>query len=380
MPLQIRRGTDAERLAMTQPLAQGELLYVTNDQRLYIGNGAALGGIQITGYTNEDAQDAAAQLFSNGSHTGITFTYNDASASISAVLDLSNFAGTIRADAFKGSVFADDGSTIGGTLLVDAVDGVLRGSHIGSLTGNVVGNVTGTLNGSVIGNVTGILTGSVIGDVKGSVFADDSTTMVDSVNSILSNGIINLELNQISSIGGYNPFGFTTDNLLIGSVTNPNIIVSYGSGTLAVFVGTTAGPFNSSSIQIRNARGTLASPLASAAGDLISPIQGYAYDGVGWNLTGSFGMATDPSVAIGVGAIAGTFFASVYDAVGGEKRLIFDSKGALVVPIVQTGSYTTTARNLLTAAVGMMIYNTTDNKFQGYQNTGGTTLQWVDLS
>jgi hypothetical protein len=380
MPLQIRRGTEAERTAMTQPLAQGELLYVTNDQRLYIGNGSTLGGVQITGYTNEDAQDAAAQIFSNGTHTGITFTYNDTSASLSAALDLSNFSGTIRADAFKGSVFADDGSTIGGTLLVDAVDGVLRGTHIGTLTGNVTGNVTGTLTGSVVGNVTGTLTGSVVGDVKGSVFADDSVTMVDSVNSTLSNGTIKLESNRINVTGGSSPFGFGIDSLLIGSEADPAIIVSYGTGVLASFVGTTAGSFNSSSIQIRNARGTLTAPTASVAGDLISPIQGYAYDGVGWNLTGSFGMATDPDVAIGVGAIAGTFFVSAFNETGGDKRLVFNSKGALIVPIVQTGSYTTINRNLLTAAVGMIIYNTTDNKFQGYQNTGGTTPQWVDLS
>ena len=52
MPLQIRRGTDAERLAMTQPLAQGELLFVSTPgaERLYIGNGSTLGGVQITGY------------------------------------------------------------------------------------------------------------------------------------------------------------------------------------------------------------------------------------------------------------------------------------------------------------------------------------------
>ena len=71
MPLQIRRGTNAQRQAMTQALAEGELLFVTDDKRLYIGGKDAsgvgiLGGIQITGYTNEDAQDAAAQLFTNG--------------------------------------------------------------------------------------------------------------------------------------------------------------------------------------------------------------------------------------------------------------------------------------------------------------------------
>jgi hypothetical protein len=141
MPLQVRRGTEAERLAMTQPLAQGELLYVTNEQKLYIGNGSTLGGIQITGYTDGDAKDAAASIFASGTHTGISFSYNNTTDAMSATVDFSNISGVVRADAFKGSVFADDGSTIGGTLLVDAVDGVLRGTHIGTLIGNVTGNI-----------------------------------------------------------------------------------------------------------------------------------------------------------------------------------------------------------------------------------------------
>ena len=116
MPLQIRRGTNAQRQAMTQALAQGELLYVTDDQRLYVGNGSTLGGVQITGYTDEDAQDAAAQLFVNGApHTGITFSYNDAGASITAVVDLLNNTGTIGG-VFKGNIVAEDS-----TLLIDCL-------------------------------------------------------------------------------------------------------------------------------------------------------------------------------------------------------------------------------------------------------------------
>ena len=45
---------------------------------------------------------------------------------------------------FRGSVFADDSS-----ILVDGIDGVLRGTLIGSLTGNVTGNVTGDVTGNV---------------------------------------------------------------------------------------------------------------------------------------------------------------------------------------------------------------------------------------
>ena len=49
-------------------------------------------------------------------------------------------------------------------------------------------------------------------------------------------------------------------------------------------------------------------------------------------------------------------------------------KGAEVTGYVQFGSYTTTTRNALTAANGMIIYNTTENKFQGYENGS-----WADI-
>ena len=179
MPLQIRRGTDAERLAMTQPLAQGELLFVTTPgaERLYVGNGSTLGGIQITGYTNEDAQDASATLFSNGVHSGITFTYNDATASLSASVNLSNYNGVINASALQGSIFADDSS-----VMIDTIDEKIYASN--GFFGNLTGNVTGNLTGNVTGNLTGNVTGNVDGDVNGSIFADDSSLMVNAVDKL----------------------------------------------------------------------------------------------------------------------------------------------------------------------------------------------------
>jgi hypothetical protein len=41
---------------------------------------------------------------------------------------------------------------------------------------------------------------------------------------------------------------------------------------------------------------------------------------------------------------------------------------------VQFGSLSTTERNALTAANGMVIYNSTNNRFEGYQNGG-----WINL-
>ena len=45
-------------------------------------------------YTAEDAQDAASQLFINGSHTGISFTYNDANNTIDATVTGGGSGGT----------------------------------------------------------------------------------------------------------------------------------------------------------------------------------------------------------------------------------------------------------------------------------------------
>ena len=191
MPLQVRRGTDAERLAMTQPLATGELLYVTNEQKLYVGDGATLGGIQITGYTDGDAKDSAAEIFTDGVHSGIGFAYNTATNVITATVDLSDYAGTIRADAFKGSVFADDGSTVGGQPLVDAISGTFNGNLSGNVTGNLLGNITGNITGNVLTaaqpNITsvGTLTSlAVAGGVTGTSFTGDMvTSLISSADS-----------------------------------------------------------------------------------------------------------------------------------------------------------------------------------------------------
>jgi hypothetical protein len=119
MPLQIRRGSTAQRLAIT-PLI-GELIYDTTTGQLFVGNGTTLGGATTTGISTEDAQDAAASLFSTGSHSGITFAYNDAAGRIDATVTVAA-TGPFDGD-LTGSVFADNSS-----LLVDGVDALIVGN------------------------------------------------------------------------------------------------------------------------------------------------------------------------------------------------------------------------------------------------------------
>jgi hypothetical protein len=405
MPLQIRRGTDAERLAMTQPLAQGELLYVTNAERLYIGNGATLGGVQITGYTNEDAQDAAALLFSNGAHTGITFAYNDASASISAVVDLSNYQGTIGATSFKGSIFADDS-----TLLVDAVSGTIVGPVVGNITGNVTGNVIGNLTGNITGNVTGDVTGSVVGDLKGSVFADDSTTLVDGPAGVLRGQLIGSLTGSVT--GDIKGSIFADDSALLvdaiagvitGDIVNSNITTNTFIGSSIIINGdpptngiaiyseaslednvdifniiTAHNDAAASGLVFTRSRGTIAAPTALTSNNEIFSLV----------FAGQSSTTAEPSVrldikldgSVGTAIVPGKLAIATANSAGVmTDRLTIDSKGiSTFAGMVQLPTFADeTAANaaVTTPANGMMYYDSGASKVKARQ--GGA---WVALT
>jgi hypothetical protein len=115
-----------------------------------------------------------------------------------------------------GSIFGEDS-----TMLVDATSGTIVAPVVANVTGNVTGDVLGNLTGNVLGNVTGNvlgnLTGFHTGDVKGSVFADDSTILVDGVSGVLRGTLIgNVQGNVTGNI-------FTN---LIDSADSSQIVVT----------------------------------------------------------------------------------------------------------------------------------------------------------
>ena len=140
MPLQIRRGTTAERLSITP--VPGELIYDTDVGTIYVGDGTTPGGVNalIAGVlTTEEAVDAVAAALLLGQNQNITFSYNaqaDFDNRIDAAVDLSNYSGTISATAYKGQVLAADNS-----LVYDPVTKEISAGPVSSTLITAQGNV-----------------------------------------------------------------------------------------------------------------------------------------------------------------------------------------------------------------------------------------------
>lgn len=185
MALQIRRGTNAERLLIT-PLA-GELIYTTDTKELWLGDGTTLGGVPAV--PAEQALDVVAPALVNGTHTNIAFTYDDPAGTINAVVST--------------NVVDDASPQLGGNLDLNEND--ITGTGNINITGDVEATtiVTNTIS-PVLGttvSLSGSLTAtSVTADLVGSVFSDDSTTIVNGVTGeIYANNIAVGNLNSITS-------------------------------------------------------------------------------------------------------------------------------------------------------------------------------------
>jgi hypothetical protein len=247
MPLQIRRGTEDQRqeelVDLGKPLLPGEPLFVTDDQRLYIGDGVTPGGVLVTGFNANDALVSAANglVAGNAFNPNISFIFGltqQSNSRIEARIDLENYDGEIGADTFRGSVIAVDSSTLVNAVTASInLDETIKGDAIpfdnethnlgdashrfrklflsdngisigmaeitgSGLTVNLPANSTvggvpiaaiapgvdyqvNIINADstrIVDSENSTFTGYFNGDLKGSVFTDDSTPIVDGVN------------------------------------------------------------------------------------------------------------------------------------------------------------------------------------------------------
>lgn len=191
MALRLRRGTDAERLIM-EPPAAGELIYTTDTKAVWVGDGATVGGLPVSGAAIN--LDDLGNVIITEPNPGDVLQYTG-----------SQWVSAPSPDK-TGNVYGEDS-----TLLIDTDNSVIVGPIvtstpiIGDLVGDVTGNLTGNADGNHTGTFTGTVSGSVDGDLTGSVFADDSSTIVDAVNQTITaqtvtTGILEASESTISNI------------------------------------------------------------------------------------------------------------------------------------------------------------------------------------
>lgn len=203
MTLRIRRGTDAQRQNFTPD--QGELLYVTDTQELYVGDGTTTGGLRITG--NVEGSPALLTQNLGMNNFDITGTGN---IDIDGTIEANNFIGSGSqltnlpipydpiTNLFTGQ-FSGDGSQLtnlpdsGGVVPGETYNIALEHSDGSDAYNPITQNFYGAFNGTFIGDGSqltnlnvpagggdGVTTGETY---KINIAGEDSTILVDAATN-----------------------------------------------------------------------------------------------------------------------------------------------------------------------------------------------------
>ncbi len=392
MALKLRRGTNAQRLGIT--FAEGELVYITDSKKLYIGDGASQGGNLVSGMNNL-LEDQTPQLGGNLDLNGNNII---GTGNVNITGSLTVATGFLAVD-IKGSVFANDSG-----LLVDGIAGkhVLSNNALGDL-GNVAATVptngqvlkwsgttwtpsddsvtpnlaldglsnvsaaSPTQNQALVWNGSAWVPGDVVqqgefldGDFRGSLFGDDSTLIVDGISNVV-----------------------TASSLSADTINSPSGVFRLNGPNAGVFTKTITSNNERYYLELKRKESSVLRGTNTFTGAIK-----FTVEDSNEYFVNTYQLAFVDRFAIGhhTTSTATSIDSSGYLTIAngnlclgqglggiGTERLDVTGNGKFT-GFVQFGSYTTAQRNALTAANGMVIYNSTTNKFQGSANGA-----WVDL-
>ena len=323
MALRLRRGTDAERLLITP--VEGELIYTTDTKLLYAGDGTTAGGTLVAGAGGGGSTtlDALTDTDLTGAVGDDVLTYNSGTNKWEAVaipgvgvLTLNEISGVaVSSSPLNGDALVFDGANwssrpisdffseqqnykinIAGddsTIIVNTDNNNVTGNFFGNVTGDVTGDTAGTHTGAVVGdvtgdtagthtgNVTGNLTGNANGahtgtfdgDMHGSLFADDSTLIVDGVGNTITIQSLLAATTSTNSV---------TAEGILDLKSNTNVVRTTATGVKLVSQTVGGGIGQGPVHRTETSRGTLAAPTTVAVGDSILSISGEGYDGAAY--------------------------------------------------------------------------------------------------
>jgi hypothetical protein len=289
------------------------------------------------------------------------------------------FADGVKAPLLGGdSSIAFDPST---NEFTGNLEGDTSGTHYGFNIGDVRGSVRSTGGQVVLDSgtdgtdalyvgaitATGTFDGVVTGEVQGSVFADDSSILVDGINAALSTGSLTLQGDEISSL---------TSN------------ISLNTTELGIISNNNTGSFIFPNLQMLSHRGTESAKVKVEAGDVLGSISAQGWDTTDYVNSSSIAFqvestpadgAGDIDVTVGIGKPVNLF------ALNGNY-LTVNSAGITAAPVFQPNAIAdNSARDtaIPSPTAGMIIFVTDGDgagnpKFQG--NTDGTISGWVNLN
>ena len=366
MALKLRRGTSTTRTNYT--FAEGELVYTTDTKKLYVGDGITPGGTLVTGGTGSGAEING--IDTTGVTEGVTvLTLADALISLGAAVALGG-----DLDITNYQIDGDGDINITGDITAS-------GSGTGIITANsFVGDGSG---------LTGIGGGSgpFVGDLTGSVFADDSTLVVDGISGNVTTNV--LTVNSITrGTGNLRITGDDKTSVFVDSTNaNTSNLTFTRNGTVDISGDAVAqgeiifernDPVNGSrtTASIRGFEDTIAFALYPFTSDYFMTFDGGKL-AIG-DLTPTEKLHVDGNAIITGTLTADTVIANAAGTPELESAtdIVLTVGGRVEVaggPFKAAG-LTTTQRDALTAENGDIIYNTTDNKFQGYENGSWANL------
>jgi len=405
MALKLKRGTEADRLTYTPE--EGELLYTTDAKKVWVGDGTTAGGIAVT------------TTGSGGEGVGMLNLIDDTTPQLGGNLDLNNFSITGDGEInINGNIYAtgninlgDDPSdtiSVGGKItgsLVPVLDGAYSLGTLTNRWGDVhttgivaEGSVDATdfiVNGTIRNtdstvfydgisqtlSATTILAdqieGALTGDLIGSVFADDSTLLIDGINGNISNGEITLTANSIL-LGG-------VDNQLnIGSIDQviPNGIQAYADNITIAKGAASSSIDGIPSLTVTSTRNTLADPIAVEVGDFVGQVAMGGFDGADYRLKTLFLSQID--TVTGANDLPGKMLVVLHDADGNyTSEVSVNSKHELTASkTVHTAYADVTARDadITSPVAGMMVFVTDGDGVGNPQFQGYTGSAWVALN
>jgi hypothetical protein len=375
MSLRIRRGTEQERIGRT--FDQGEIIWTTNGEKLYVGDGVTPGGkniaaqlagtnlafnattgtLGVTGLTTdlvteglnnkyfsaEAAQDAIGAAIAAGSQSGISVVYNDNGAGPASI----NFTVTGGGGGGLSDIVLDTSPSLGGNL--DLNGNNLFGTGSIDIEGNF--EVTGAITGDtlIINNGLGselILNGNDIsgtGDVR--IAGNFNGTNVSVTGTIsATNGLganLNLNSRDITGFGGINIVGDIGATNFIGDFKG-----SVFSDTSTLLVDSSTGTLSNGTINLSENSITVTDNTAINIGNATTR-----------NRLEIYGYNTDPGLTVN-GEVAG--------AAGIEQQ------GAFIRIKSNKGTFS----NQTVLATGDLLGQV---QFAGYINGGAGGLQTADL-